>query len=271
MSSRYSLATLTLLATLAALVMPGRVSADPTPELTLKTAGDLEWPDGVEANLRTLIDLSRYPCRPGTGQKALIQRQVRDNSRAALQALGFYQPVLTPQWRDADEERCFALTLTVDPGEPTRISAVDITLNGDAADDPAFQRTIDNAGLKQGQRLRHDRYSRLKQSLQQLLINRGYAEGALTRHRLEVDRDRREARVVLQVDSGPRYRFGDITLTGDEQINEPLRRAYLQFESGEPFSNDKLLATQQAYLAPAISARYAWTGANRTSKTGPSM
>ena len=172
MSSRYSLATLAVLAILTASAMPGRVSADPAPELTLKTAGDREWPEGVEANLRTLIDLSRYPCRPGPGQKALIQRQVRDNSRAALQALGFYQPVLTPQWRDADDERCFALTLTVDPGEPTRISALDITLNGDAADDPAFQRTIDNAGLEQGQRLRHDRYSRLKQSLQQLLINR---------------------------------------------------------------------------------------------------
>ena len=116
MSSRYSLATLAVLAILTASAMPGRVSADPAHELTLKTAGDREWPEGVEANLRTLIDLSRYPCRPGPGQKALIQRQVRDNSRAALQALGFYQPVLTPQWRDADDERCFALTLTVDPG-----------------------------------------------------------------------------------------------------------------------------------------------------------
>lgn len=248
MSSRYSLATLAVLAILAALAMPGRASADPAPELTLKTAGDQDWPEGVEANLRTLIDLSRYPCRPGPGQKALIQRQVRDNSRAALQALGFYQPTLTPQWKDAAEDRCFALTLTVAPGEPTRITALDITLNGDAADDPAFQRTIDNAGLKRGQRLRHNRYSNLKQSLQQLLINRGYAEGALTRHRLEVDRDRREARIVLQVDSGPRYRFGDITLTGDAQISERLRRAYLQFNSGEAFSNDKLLATQQAYL-----------------------
>ena len=103
MSSRYSLATLAVLAILTASAMPGRVNADPVPELTLKTAGDQQWPEGVEANLRTLIDLGRYPCRPGPGQKALIQRQVRDNSRAALQALGFYQPVLTPQWRDADE------------------------------------------------------------------------------------------------------------------------------------------------------------------------
>ena len=36
MSSRYSLATLAVLAILTASAMPGRVSADPAPELTLK-------------------------------------------------------------------------------------------------------------------------------------------------------------------------------------------------------------------------------------------
>lgn len=69
MSSSYSLATLALLATFAALAMPGRVSADPVPELTLKTAGDREWPEGVEANLRTLIDLGRYPAGPALARK----------------------------------------------------------------------------------------------------------------------------------------------------------------------------------------------------------
>ena len=68
MSSRLSLATLAVLAILTALAMPGRVSADPAPELALKISGDREWPEGVQANLRTLIDLSRYPCRPGPGQ-----------------------------------------------------------------------------------------------------------------------------------------------------------------------------------------------------------
>ena len=243
MSSR-SLLTLMAFATLLGLALTSPSRADEQPELTLEG----ELPEGVAANVRTLVDLSRYPCRPGPGQQTLIRRQVRDDARRALQALGFYQPTLTPRWSEPDDDHCFRLTLAVQPGPPTLLTGPDIRIQGEAADDPAFQRAVDDSGLREGQRLRHDRYEALKRTLQQLLINRGYAEGALTEHRLEVDRDRHRARVVLHLDSGPRYRFGAVTLAGDTQLKEPLVRAYLGFAAGEPFSNERLLSAQQAYL-----------------------
>lgn len=243
MSSR-SLLTLMAFATLLGLALTSPSRADEQPELTLEG----ELPEGVAANVRTLVDLSRYPCRPGPGQQTLIRRQVRDDARRALQALGFYQPTLTPRWSEPDDDHCFRLTLAVQPGPPTLLTGPDIRIQGEAAEDPAFQRAVDDSGLREGQRLRHDRYEALKRTLQQLLINRGYAEGALTEHRLEVDRDRHRARVVLHLDSGPRYRFGAVTLAGDTQLKEPLVRAYLGFAAGEPFSNERLLSAQQAYL-----------------------
>ncbi|MEO1901883.1 MAG: autotransporter assembly complex family protein [Alcanivorax sp.] len=243
MSSR-SLLTLMAFATLLGLALTSPSRADEQPELTLEG----ELPEGVAANVRTLVDLSRYPCRPGPGQQTLIRRQVRDDARRALQALGFYQPTLTPRWSEPDDDHCFRLTLAVQPGPPTLLTGPDIRIQGEAADDPAFQRAVDDSGLREGQRLRHDRYEALKRTLQQLLINRGYAEGALTEHRLEVDRDRHRARVVLHLDSGPRYRFGAVTLAGGTQLKEPLVRAYLGFAAGEPFSNERLLSAQQAYL-----------------------
>ena len=243
MSSR-SLLTLMAFATLLGLALTSPSRADEQPELTLEG----ELPEGVAANVRTLVDLSRYPCRPGPGQQTLIRRQVRDDARRALQALGFYQPTLTPRWSEPDDDHCFRLTLAVQPGPPTLLTGPDIRIQGEAADDPAFQRAVDDSGLREGQRLRHDRYEALKRTLQQLLINRGYAEGALTEHRLEVDRDRHRARVVLHLDSGPRYRFGAVTLAGDTQLKAPLVRAYLGFAAGEPFSNERLLSAQQAYL-----------------------
>ncbi|MCH2559185.1 MAG: autotransporter assembly complex protein TamA [Alcanivorax sp.] len=242
--SSHSLLTLMALATLLGLALTSPSRADEQPELTLEG----ELPEGVAANVRTLVDLSRYPCRPGPGQQTLIRRQVRDDARSALQALGFYQPTLTPHWTNADDDHCFRFRLTVDPGPPTLLTGPDIRIQGEAADDPAFQRAVDDSGLREGQRLRHDRYEALKRTLQQLLINRGYAEGALTEHRLEVDRDRHRARVVLHLDSGPRYHFGQVTLAGDTQLKERLVRAYLGFAAGEPFSNERLLSAQQAYL-----------------------
>ncbi|MFP1682682.1 autotransporter assembly complex protein TamA [Alloalcanivorax sp. C16-1] len=242
--SSHSLLTLMALATLLGLALTSPSRADEQPELTLEG----ELPEGVAANVRTLVDLSRYPCRPGPGQQTLIRRQVRDDARSALQALGFYQPVLTPRWTNADDDHCFRLALTVDPGPPTLLTGPDIRIQGEAASDPAFQRAVDDSGLREGQRLRHDRYEALKRTLQQLLINRGYAEGALTEHRLEVDRDRHRARVVLYLDSGPRYHFGSVTLAGDTRLKDRLVRAYLGFAAGEPFSNERLLSAQQAYL-----------------------
>ena len=243
MSSTHSL-ILTALILLGGLALAPTAGADEQPTLILKG----EPPEAVAANIRTLVDLGRYPCRPGPGQQTLIRRQVRDDARGALQALGFYQPRLTQDYEHADQQRCFRLTLTVDPGPPTLVETLDIELRGDAGDDPAFQRALDRSPLREGERLRHDQYESLKRTLQQLLINRGYAEGVLSRHRLEVDRDRHRARVVLHVDSGPRYRFGEVELAGDAQLNDTLLRAYLNFQSGEPFSNERLLATQQAYL-----------------------
>ena len=244
MSSTHNQAFLTALIFLGSLVWALPANADDAPTLSLK--GDP--PEAVAANIRTLVDLSRYPCRPGPGQQTLIRRQVGDDARRALQALGFYQPRLTQDYQAADEDHCFRLKLTVDPGPPTLVEALDIELRGDAKNDPAFQRVIKESPLREGKRLRHDQYENLKRNLQQLLINRGYAEGVLSRHRLEVDRDRHRARVVLHVDSGPRYRFGNVSLAGDAQLNDTLLRAYLNFQSGEPFSNERLLATQQAYL-----------------------
>lgn len=225
-------------------LLPLTARADNQPTLVLTG----NPPNDVAANLHALVDPGRYSCHPGPAQKALIRRQVDDNSRQALQALGYYQPVLVQHWKDAGKDHCFELTLDVNPGQATRIEKLDIQLHGDARQDPAFQHVIDQARLAPGERLRQNRYETLKRNLQQLLINHGYAQGRLTAHRLQVNRDRHTATVVLHVDSGPRYRFGSVTLTGNPELKKSLLRGYLRFHSGEPFSNEKLLATQQAYL-----------------------
>lgn len=239
-----ALSLLTTLMLCLSLMATPAWAAKEKPTLTLPD----KLPSQVAANLRVLIDLQRYPCRPGRGQRALIQRQVRDNASQAMQALGFYQPQVSQHWQEPGEEGCFGLRLDVDPGTPTLIETATITLTGEALQDPAFERAIRDAKLSPDEPLRHDRYESLKKNLQQLLINRGYMEGELSVHRLEVDRDRQRARIVMKVDSGPRYRFGEITLKGDPQIKDWLLRAYLQIHSGELFTNDRLLATQQAYL-----------------------
>ncbi|MFT0140174.1 autotransporter assembly complex protein TamA [Alloalcanivorax xenomutans] len=239
-------------------------AADKEPVLTIK--GDLR--DEVRDNVRVLVGLDDAACQPGPGQKALILRQVRNRSEEAMQALGYYQPDIVPQWRDATGDACFSVTLTITPGPRTKVETLSITFNGEAQQDPAFQNAIDKASLSPGDPLRHDRYEALKRRLQQLLIDRGYAEGSLSTHRLEVDRARHRARVVMVVDSGPRYSVGEIIIN-EVPLDPRLVNAYLRFASGEPFNNERLLATQQAYMGTSYfsAARLERSKVNADSKT----
>ena len=124
--SSNSLLILMALGALLSLALTSPSRADEQPELTVEG----ELPEGVAANVRTMVDVSRYPCRPGPGQQTLIRRQVRDDALRGLQALGFYQPTLTPRWHNADDDHCFRLTLNIVPGPPTLLAPPDIRITG---------------------------------------------------------------------------------------------------------------------------------------------
>lgn len=225
---------------LLALLCPLALAEDKA-KLTVK--GELEKP--VSDNIRALVNIEQLACQPVAARYPLIRNRIRRQTNRALQAMGYYQSTLSLTL--AADDDCLHAQLQVTPGPPMLLQNVDIRLNGDAAQDPAFQGLIDDSQLQPGERLRHERYSQLKKNLQQALINRGYQEGSLAKHRLAVDTHTNTATVELHVDSGPRYNFGAIDVAGSD-LNESLVRQYLQFSPGTPFNNGKLLKTQQAML-----------------------
>ncbi|MEE3320612.1 MAG: autotransporter assembly complex family protein [Pseudomonadota bacterium] len=229
------------IAVLLLLLLPIPVVAQTKPELII--SGNAS--DAVAANIRALINLEGYACQPPKAQYGLIRRQILNNGDNALKAMGYYESQLSLS-ANTDGE-CAIVTLQVQTGPPVLLTHADIRLHGDAAEDPVFQRLVDEDALHIGERLQHDRYTRLKRNLQQSLINRGYVEGKLTRHELTVDTEKRSATIVLIVDSGPRYRFGQVEVSGSE-LDPDLIQSYVQFEQGQPFDSKRVLETQQAYL-----------------------
>lgn len=231
----------TWLATLLLMLLAIPVFADDAPQLRL--TGDAS--EAVSRNIRALVDLSRYPCEPPTAQYGLIRRQILADSQQALQAMGYYESTLS--LNTDHEDGCVRVTVDVQTGPAVILQRADIRITGDAANDDAFNQLVANAQLAIGKRLQHDQYSTLKKNLQQHLISRGYVQGKLTQHKLSVDTRKRQAIMTLHVDSGPRYDFGAITLTGSE-LRDKLVNAYVSFSQGEPFNSKQLLETQQAFL-----------------------
>ncbi|RJG20242.1 outer membrane protein assembly factor [Alcanivorax profundi] len=213
-------------------------------EPVLHITGNADKP--VIDNIRALIDLSRYPCQPPPAQYGLIRRQVLGNATEALQAMGYYDSTLALS-ADVQSDSCTHATLDVQTGPPVILKRADIRISGEAAADPAFQQLIEQSRLRLDERLEHEQYTRLKKALQQNLINRGYLEGRLTRNILKVDTQSRHAYIELEVHSGPRYRFGEVTLTGSS-LNDDLVRAYVRFQEGSPYDSKQVLQTQQGLL-----------------------
>lgn len=174
--------------------------------------------------------------------RGLHQRAEAD-IRLALQPFGYYQPVVQ-SWLSGSGENWRA-RYRIDPGPRTLIQRVDLVVEGEARELPAVQEVLQRPRLRVGDGLLHERYEDAKTRLQQAAYNGGYLDAAFTRAELRVQPSAQSAEVLLTLDSGPRYYFGEVTLE-TQGLDEPFLRNYLKLTPGEPFDPQKVLATQFA-------------------------
>lgn len=172
----------------------------------------------------------------------------RGRTVEALQALGYYRPVIELRTLDAEGRSLgpaaaaadvARLEVRIDPGERVRLGAVRIELEGEAGGDPALTGLVEDSELVPGAPLDHGRYTGFKRELQTRARARGYLDGRFTRHSLRVDPAAGTADVELVFASGDRYAFG--TISHDEaQLDRERLEALMPFAPGDPYEEDKL-------------------------------
>jgi translocation and assembly module TamA len=134
------------------------------------------------------------------------------------------------------------VTFEVREGKPTRITELAISgLPRDLAD----ARPLDEkrAPLSKGAVFRYDRYTGLKDWLAAWLANRGYPHAIVTGS-VAVDRDTRTAAVQIEVDVGPRARFGTTEIKGLDKVPASAIENRLAYQEGETFDPAQLALTQ---------------------------
>ncbi|EDK28278.1 outer membrane protein [Vibrionales bacterium SWAT-3] len=164
-----------------------------------------------------------------------FQSRVESMIKEALNALGYYQPIITFSHSQDETE----LTVTVDRGEPVLIYESDIVLSGEAKDDPDFLALIAKSKLSKGSILNHGNYDSLKSSMRNLGLAKGYFDGSYELSKLEVAPELNRAYIRLHYNSGIRYHFGTTTVTGS-QIEDDRVQSLKPFKDGEPYSITKV-------------------------------
>ena len=201
----------------------------------------------VKENALSLLSLAGEPC---DAPRWRVKRRFQNVDRqlgTALRAFGYYRPKVHKQL--AWDKGCWSAQIEVDPGEVVRIQELSLVYHGGAAKDPEYEKARAETPLKRGDPLRHDRYEAFKQQLLNLASERGYFRAKFLEKRLEVDPDKRQARIRLVFDSGPRFRIGSLD-TRVQAYDPAVLQRLIKLKVGQPYS---AAAIQETYRSLADS------------------
>ena len=161
--------------------------------------------------------------------------------KRALEPFGWYRPAIDAQL--VRSETGWIATYRVTPGPRVTIAALDFTTKGDGATDRGLERLVRRFPLQKGDPLLHASYEAGKVSVNEWAARTGYLDGRFTVQHVDVDPEASTARIVLEYDTGPLYRFGPVRVEQDV-LDERLLQGMVDFERGDPADYRDLLELQ---------------------------
>ncbi|MFK5735111.1 autotransporter assembly complex protein TamA [Pseudomonas urmiensis] len=172
-------------------------------------------------------------------EEALLRfsRGAEEQARKAAQALGYYQAQIDTEVKPpTDKDKSPQLIIRVEPGEPVRLRNVTVRIEGPATELKAF-RIPSSSALRAGEPLNHGHYEDAKRLIQNQASRYGFFRGQFTQQQLAVDPQAGVADIDLVYQSGPRYRLGAVTFSGDSPLDDDLLQRMVSFKPGTPYDS----------------------------------
>nr|WP_244314150.1 autotransporter assembly complex family protein [Roseibium denhamense] len=199
---------------------------DPTPYAAAITVTSTN--EDLKKDLEGASLLISQQDKPPSGEAGLISRALSDRERlvAKLYADGRYGgtvdialagiPLETALERgDLPDQRPVPITISIDPGPEFTFGSVSVTSrSSDLSTDPAFW------GLQRGEPAESGKILTAERRMLTLLRGRGYPKASIAERRITADHSSNTLDVGLVVNSGPRARFGVVTVEGTE-VTDP--------------------------------------------------
>ena len=211
-----------------------------------------------ERELRAAIETrdrgSAYGLRAALGKLPLVNKPARHafsplelqrdvvRLRREYRAAGFLRAQVRYEVARDERQNLLDIVFVVDEGEAVHVAGVTITgpdslapPSVPEAERQSWERAERAARKLAGRRLDVGEALEERDRLQSWWRDRGYPAAAV-RGRLETDSLRMESRIVYRVLPGPRLRFGDIAVEGNQSISDNVVRRQLPFRPGDVYS-----------------------------------
>jgi translocation and assembly module TamA len=235
------LCALTLAATLA-LPPAHAAEADGTSEAAYRVVVDA--PNALKAPIESSLGLVRWQRWPDMTLDLAdrLAREAIEEAKNAAAAEGYFSARVEIAVDRSVRPAVF--TVTVVPGEPTRVSDVRIDVSGPATEAAAGTAAIARArnewALPRGDIFRQSQWTIAKEQALAALRRSPYAAAKIAKSEADIDPDARSAELSLALESGPAFRFGELVIDGLSKYRPEMVRNYRSFAPGDPYSDATL-------------------------------
>ena len=261
----------TALAACCTLLSAGGFAHADSPYVTFRLK--LDAPLLMAEELRQGLDLQRWQdydkLTPELLDRLVIE--AADQLRDILATRGYFTPVVTHAMEENEGAR--TVRLTVEPGEPARVSAVEIRFtgaiaSGDALDAALMARVQKEWALPAGAPFVQAAWERAKRELMNAVRSQRYGGAELSASSAEVDPHTQRVTLTLIIDSGAVLRFGELEISGLAKYDAAMVRNLWTLEHGAIYDREalnrferRLVATQYfASLQVGVDAAAAAAG-----------
>ncbi len=204
--------------------------------------------DEILDNVLAYLRLDDEPCDAPAWRIRRLFADVDTEISDALEVVGYYRAKIRKQLEFG--ESCWQATIDITPGSPIVLRKVSIEIDTGVADDSELQSVIQKCALNPGDVLQHDRYEACKRRITRAASDRGYFAAAFTDRRIDVYPDEYAAEIILHLNAGPRYVFGEISFE-QSVLDEDMIYRFVRIEPGEPYDAERVRRLQRYLISSA--------------------
>lgn len=175
------------------------------------------------------------------GQIRRAHQLADEQIQEALVPFGYYLPRIESSL--TEDQGSFVATYIVQPGPGAIIEQADISVVGPGAELPQVALALAEPKPEVGFQLSHELYEATKQRLFDAVYDAGFLQARWLARAIEVSADRRSARVMLRLQTGPRFYFGQVSVDQTILHTDYMRR-FVQIRPGDPYDVASLLKLQ---------------------------
>jgi translocation and assembly module TamA len=169
----------------------------------------------------------------------------------AIRPYGYYQSRVSVTLQDKHN-----VTLHVIPGDRVVVSERNLKVQGEASTEDLIRQWLDDYPLTKGGPLIQPDYDVAKSELSTHLRRLGYFDARFTAQSIRMNELLTAAAIDLHVDSGPRYRYGNIDIIWRDEsqrgsYSNALIERYLSIKEGDEFDSEQLQELQSRFTDSA--------------------